>query len=1380
MKRYIWLLSIIVAGLLASCNGDSNTSSNINNTAPGQVQPGGGNPPPPPPPPPPASAKLITITVTPKYNDSANLAVGFSRQYLATGYYDDGSSMDLTNGVLWSSTNPACAKLDEKTPGLIVATSSDNCVANIDVSLINKNNNNLTVNPSLPITTSRLELSVKKLKLTAINIQSNSVIIPMGIKEHYTAIAIFNDGSYSNITNQVSWTANSPAILNPDATESGAFYANKAGVATISAKLGLLVESKLDITVTNAKLESIYLVAKTPYLTTLHINTTTHYKAYGYYSDNTLHDISQNVNWLSSNPKLLNVNKYGEVLALASSNGKTVAINATMPNSKIEAATTQLYVSNKTLDKLVVHSAGGVDLISAIANQYKAIGYYADGVQDLTDNVYWAIHAESGLATISNQTQTKGRLISYKGSAASNYVIANFAKVTNKLPGLPFSVTKMNLKDINIIGIPNLINNLALGQLVEYKAIARFVDGTSRDITNQVVWSSSANSKLSTLNTAGAFYSQSDGAAVIKASYLNPISGEVEYESSISLQISATGANSIESIELNPATVEVAAKVNNPIHYSYSARLVDDKGNYYTATSGHVIWSILSSNGFSKAEIDQEGNLIAIPTQESAQLVIQAKLGGNKVLQTQSNLIFNQAIALNPSVNIAPATGGAPDLDSSKRLDQIFYIPNSGIIKHCIVSNRSNSNEFITQSLSPAYLCLNLAGSPKTISTHNILRYNSRYKKVYTISKNIIYSIDPYASSIIVESIAKLDFDGTVGGFDFDRGESHIYIAALPVAGKITLYTCAFENNGGLNPNTCIKTITDIQPAASATHAYIVNYMDKYAYIKLNVVYKGSHPESDLYKCDITSGSVAANCTNLFAEDAPSVDHDGLERFVQPAIHTTKGGLDVLYLNEFNYTSTPSYIFLAAAIGESGHLSIVPGSEHARQIDPYSITPSNADGGSPGAIPYASLAFDDVNNWLYFGNSTKGPLVKCSYSSGINPYGKANGGCVTVTDFEDVFAGITFVPGLQPRTPYNPKIIKPGEINKPKLFFISQSYNRNDESYAAYSVVGCNNADESITAEDCQQYTLPGVSADNELIYSNVYHKVYATSTKGVVYAMNPATHQIDISPVPVISSAIALNQANTRAFLVAGSDESVARLYNCQIDESGSISNSCSITRLTAPSLGKVMSPSIVNYKDKALYILLTNPANLLSVLYKCDIKDGVNIGNCNILYTNDSSNIYIYKIAAIRDNTFGDDFIYLNGINYDSPIGNGPKIIYSSYTIKAEINPYASTINKQDIDSYNTSPGLITTPMDAISGDKVAFADATNYAYIGVSQLPINIDEIDSIFKNMNGGTAPILKCTYTADITTSGDVSNTCIPATAFKPYSSTSLIYIPMGN
>jgi uncharacterized protein YjdB len=68
------------------------------------------------------AATLVSIAITPP---SATIAVAATQQFTATGTYTDTSTQDLTNTVVWTSSDTSVATINNASPyGLATAVSA--------------------------------------------------------------------------------------------------------------------------------------------------------------------------------------------------------------------------------------------------------------------------------------------------------------------------------------------------------------------------------------------------------------------------------------------------------------------------------------------------------------------------------------------------------------------------------------------------------------------------------------------------------------------------------------------------------------------------------------------------------------------------------------------------------------------------------------------------------------------------------------------------------------------------------------------------------------------------------------------------------------------------------------------------------------------------------------------------------------------------------------------------------------------------------------------------------------------------------------------------------------------------------------------------------
>lgn len=209
---------VVVAGLvfgLAGCGGGGASGGMLVATSTGAV--------------------LQYILVTPGVPPT--LPKGSTQQFVATGYYSDGTSQTLTPSVTWNSSTPAVATINSSGQAAGVAIGSTNITAS---------SGGVT---SLPVT-----LYVMQAKLTSIAITStNPASMGVGQATQYTVTGTYSDGFTQDITPSVWWygTSGVADVNTMYTTTPGLATGVGPGSATITANVNGFTASA-SLTVTNA------------------------------------------------------------------------------------------------------------------------------------------------------------------------------------------------------------------------------------------------------------------------------------------------------------------------------------------------------------------------------------------------------------------------------------------------------------------------------------------------------------------------------------------------------------------------------------------------------------------------------------------------------------------------------------------------------------------------------------------------------------------------------------------------------------------------------------------------------------------------------------------------------------------------------------------------------------------------------------------------------------------------------------------------------------------------------------------------------------------------------------------------------------------------
>jgi uncharacterized protein YjdB len=232
------------------------------------------------------NAVLSSIEIQP-----ANQAVakGTNAQISARGYYTDGSKIDLTSEVIWSSSNNSSVNMLSANNGTVQSLDAGSA-------LISATLEGLTGVGNITVTAATLQ---------SISISPTQVTLPSGMSQRLIATGTYSDSSILNISQQVSWQSDDilKATVSNNNAESGLLRAIGMGQLTVSASLGSLID-QVNIDVTDALLTSIQVSSVS---TQLNVKSSVLATAIGHFSDSSTQDLSSQVNWLSSNVNIASI-----------------------------------------------------------------------------------------------------------------------------------------------------------------------------------------------------------------------------------------------------------------------------------------------------------------------------------------------------------------------------------------------------------------------------------------------------------------------------------------------------------------------------------------------------------------------------------------------------------------------------------------------------------------------------------------------------------------------------------------------------------------------------------------------------------------------------------------------------------------------------------------------------------------------------------------------------------------------------------------------------------------------------------------------------------------------------------------------------------------
>jgi hypothetical protein len=314
-------------------------------------------------------------------------------QLTATATYSDGSTIDPASGVTWSldPTSATNVVSVNATTGLVTAIGVGTAIVDVSDGSF----------------TDTITVQVTAVTLSSITVSSTTPSVPLSLTTQYTAAGSFSDGSTADITDQVTWTVQNPAIAsvsNSSGTQ-GLVTPLATGSTTVVATLSGVTGSA-SLTVTPATLVSI---ALTPAGTaTLPLGFNEQFFASATFTDGNVFDVTTQATWTSDTITVATVSNAtgskGVVAALATG---TTNIRASI--GSISSPSTLLTVDVATLVSITV-TPSSASIVSNGYQQYVATGAFSDGSSGLviTKQVNWHVTRQKHIVTISNVPATKG------------------------------------------------------------------------------------------------------------------------------------------------------------------------------------------------------------------------------------------------------------------------------------------------------------------------------------------------------------------------------------------------------------------------------------------------------------------------------------------------------------------------------------------------------------------------------------------------------------------------------------------------------------------------------------------------------------------------------------------------------------------------------------------------------------------------------------------------------------------------------------------------------------------------------------------------------------------------------------------------------------
>jgi uncharacterized protein YjdB len=329
-----------------------------------------------------------------------SIAAGLSTSLEAFGVYSDNSGQDLTNTVIWSSSDETIATVDPSgtVTGLSVGTVTITATDPTSGTSSGATSSAVTVDPAI---------------LVSISVSPPTAAMVVGSAQQFTANGLYSDGATVPLTSGIVWRSSTAALSISPAGLGTAVSLGTVDVSVTHTASGISSDASnqsAQVFIADAALVSISI---TPPASTVPPGADVAFRAIGLYNNNSTVDLTTIVTWTTSDPAVATISNVqatrGIAGVLSPGVAEIVALDAFTGISSSDSNGSATLTAQTNVSLVSVNVSSSLPQLDVgDTQQFLATGTFSDATtHPMTHSVSWS-SSNNAIAAVSNTEGSRG------------------------------------------------------------------------------------------------------------------------------------------------------------------------------------------------------------------------------------------------------------------------------------------------------------------------------------------------------------------------------------------------------------------------------------------------------------------------------------------------------------------------------------------------------------------------------------------------------------------------------------------------------------------------------------------------------------------------------------------------------------------------------------------------------------------------------------------------------------------------------------------------------------------------------------------------------------------------------------------------------------